>query len=71
MNRYDPCVTNKMVRGKYLTMFCYLDDLKVIYRETSVVTNEDDWLKRHTNNFLMTDQAQLHHIAERFPNMLE
>ena len=48
LNPYDPCVANKMVNGKQLTIAWYVDDNKISYVDLKIV----DWLiieieKRH------------------------
>jgi hypothetical protein len=45
LNPYDPCVTNKMVKGKQLTIAWHVDDLKVSHVLPSVVTRMAEWLK--------------------------
>ena len=43
---YYPCVSNKIVRGKQLTVVFHVDDIKVSQRKTWVVTNMDEWMKK-------------------------
>jgi hypothetical protein len=48
LNPYDPCIANKMVNGKQLTIDWYIDDNKISYVDPKIV----DWLiaeieKRH------------------------
>jgi hypothetical protein len=38
LNRYDPCVANKMVRGKQFTVIWHVDDLKMSHMEYDEVT---------------------------------
>ena len=38
VNPYDPCVVNKMVNGKQMTMFWHVDDLKVSHVEKIAAT---------------------------------
>jgi hypothetical protein len=45
INPYDPCVANKTVNGKQLTIVWHVDDLKVSHRKPSVVTRMANWLK--------------------------
>ena len=42
INPYDPCVANKMVNGKQLTVTWHMDDLKVSHVEEKVV---EDFIK--------------------------
>jgi hypothetical protein len=44
LNIYDPCVANKMARGKKFTMLWHVDDLKMSHMEYDEVTSID-WLK--------------------------
>ena len=45
LSPYDPCVANKMVRGRQLTIVWHADDLKISHRLPSVVTKMIAWLK--------------------------
>jgi hypothetical protein len=45
INPYDPCVANKIVKGKQLTIVWHVDDLKVSHVRALVVTKMADWLK--------------------------
>jgi hypothetical protein len=45
VNPYDPCVANKTVKGKQLTVVWHVDDLKVSHKRPWVVTKMADWLK--------------------------
>ena len=46
LNPYDPCVANKMVHGKQLTVVWHVDDLKISHVSPKVVTRMITWLKR-------------------------
>ena len=45
LNPYDPCVANKIVRGKQLTLVWHVDDIKISHVKYSVVTRMISWLK--------------------------
>jgi hypothetical protein len=45
INPCDPCVANKIVKKKQLTIVWHVDDLKVSHVMTPVVTKLIDWLK--------------------------
>ena len=45
INPYGPCVANKMVGGKQITVVCHLDDLKVSHADSRVVDQMVDWLR--------------------------
>ena len=37
MNRYDPCVTNKVINGTQMTVAWHVDDLKVSHKKLSAI----------------------------------
>ena len=43
INPYDPCVANKMVNGKQLTITWHVDDLKVSHVDSKVVDGFIEW----------------------------
>ena len=43
-NPYDPCVMNKIVKGKQLTVVWHVDDLKISHVILKVVTRVIKWL---------------------------
>jgi hypothetical protein len=45
LNRYDPCVANKMVNGKQFTITWHVDDLKLSHVDDKEVTKMIVWLK--------------------------
>ncbi len=45
MNPYDPCVTNKAINGKQLTIVWQVDDLKISHVNSNRVTKLSYWLK--------------------------
>jgi hypothetical protein len=45
INPYDPCIANKILKGKQLTVIWHVDDLKVSHVSSNVVTKMADWLK--------------------------
>ena len=36
-NPYDPCITNKKINGKFLTVLFHIDDLKASHKEKKVI----------------------------------
>jgi hypothetical protein len=44
INPYDPCVANKMINGKQMTICWHVDDLFIGHVESSVVTTFLTWL---------------------------
>ena len=47
LNPYDPCIANKMVDSKQLTLVWHINDIKVSHVKESVITKLIEWLK-HT-----------------------
>jgi hypothetical protein len=45
LNHYDPCVANKVVNSKQLTIMWNVDDLKLSHSDENEVTKAIDWLK--------------------------
>jgi hypothetical protein len=45
INPCNPCVANKIVKGKQLTVAWHVDDLKVSHVSSNIVTKMADWLK--------------------------
>ena len=46
VNPYDPCVANKMVGGKQLTISWHVDDVKVSHVSSRVVTQFISWVQK-------------------------
>ena len=46
INPYDPCVANKMVRGKQMTVVWHVDDLKISHVLQEAVDSFVDWVKK-------------------------
>jgi len=44
INPYDPCVANKIVNGKQLTVCWHVDDLFIGHEDTAVVTHLLQWI---------------------------
>ena len=49
INPYDPCVANKMINGKQITICWHVDDLIIGHFDSSVVTNFLTWLASQYN----------------------
>ena len=45
VNPYDPCVANKIVNGKQMTVIWHVDDLKVSHVELKENTKFANWMK--------------------------
>jgi len=50
LNPYDPCVANKWVNGKQLTVCFHVDDCKISHVCSRVVTDTIDWLRMEYEN---------------------
>ena len=48
VNPYDPCVANKMINGKQMTVTWYVDDLKISHMDSNEVTTFMEHLRKHT-----------------------
>ena len=46
MNPYDPCVWNKIVNGKQLTIVFHVDDCKLSHVDSKVLDDTIEWLRR-------------------------
>ena len=46
LNPYDPCVANKTINGKQLTLVWHVDDINVRHVEAEVVTRMEKWLRK-------------------------
>ena len=46
VNPYDPCVANKIVNGKQLTVVWHVDDLKLSHVDLKVIDQMIEWLKK-------------------------
>ena len=44
INPYDPCVANKMVGGKQLTVFWHVEDLNILCVDANEVTKMIQWI---------------------------
>ena len=44
INPYDPCVANKMVNGKQMTVCWHVDDLFIGHEDPKVISNFLNWL---------------------------
>ena len=55
INPYDPCVANKIINGKQITICWHVDDLFIGHVDPNVVTTFLDWLAQRYN----TDDKKL------------
>jgi hypothetical protein len=45
LNPYDPCVANKIVEGKQITVCFHVDDCKLSHEHPKVIDETIDWLR--------------------------
>ena len=46
VNPYDPCVANKMVDGKQMTVSWHVDDLKASHKDQKVISDFITWVEK-------------------------
>ena len=46
LNPYDPCVANKTINGKQLTLVWHVDDIKASHVEVEVGIHMAKWLRK-------------------------
>ena len=50
LNVYDPCVANKMINGKQMTIIWHVDDLKISHEDPNEVTKFIQWIKNNNED---------------------
>ena len=66
LNPYEPCVANKTINGKQLTLVWNVDNIKASHVEADVVTRMEKWLRKHTNVYSRTAPARWNSAEEKF-----
>ena len=46
LNPYDPCVANKMIEGKQMTICFHVDDCKLSHHKPKVMDRMIEWLRK-------------------------
>jgi hypothetical protein len=46
INKYDPCVANKMIEGDQMTICFHVDDCKLSHRKTKVMDSMIEYLRQ-------------------------
>jgi len=64
MNPYDPCVWNKTIRGKQLTICFHVDDCKISHVNVRVVDYTIDWLRKEYES-IFTDGSGKMKVARQ------
>ena len=44
INPYNPCIANKMIKGKQLTICFHVDDCKLSHSDSKVINEMIEWL---------------------------
>ena len=58
LNPYYPCVSNKTINGKQLTLVWHVDDIKASHVEAEVVTRMKNGSGKHMNVYSKTDPSR-------------
>ena len=58
-NPYDPCVANKIVKGKQLTICFHVDDCKISHVLTKVVDTMVKWLRKEYESIFEDGSGQM------------
>ena len=57
MNPYDPSLWNKIVKGKQITIFFYVDEGKVSHKSARIVDEAISWLC-HDYEIILEDESR-------------
>jgi hypothetical protein len=60
LNPYDPCVANKMVDGKQMTVVWHVDDLKISHMSRSVIDGLLNYLRGKYGDGLVVHDGHVH-----------
>jgi hypothetical protein len=60
VNPYDPCVANKIVNGKQMTVIWHVDDLKVSHMDPKENTKFANWMKELYGEKLTIHRGKIH-----------
>jgi hypothetical protein len=59
LNPYDPCVANKMIEGKQMTICFHVDDCKLSHRKPKVMDNMIKWLRHEYESIFEDGSGQM------------
>ena len=45
LNPYNPCIANKVIKGKQITIYWHVDDIKASHKESKVIDKFVQWLR--------------------------
>jgi hypothetical protein len=60
LNPYDPCVANKMINHKKITMVWHVDDIKMSHEEEKEITRMITWLKNIYGDDTIVSRGRMH-----------
>ena len=60
LNPYDPCVANKIVNGKQMTVCWHIDNLKVLHCDPAQVTIFGNWLSEKYGVAMVAHRGKVH-----------
>jgi hypothetical protein len=59
LNPYDPCVANKMIKGKQMTICFHVDDCKLSHRTPKVMDKMIKWLRQEYESIFEDGSGQM------------
>ena len=59
INPYDPCVANKMIEGKQMTICFHVDDCKLSHRKPKVMDQMIEWLRQEYESIFEDGSGQM------------
>ena len=68
LNPYDPCVTNKTINGKQLTLVWYVNNIKSSHVEAEVVTRMAKWPRKTYERLFKDGSGKMKLCRGKFPD---
>jgi hypothetical protein len=59
LNPYDPCVANKIIEGKQMTICFHVDDCKLSHRKPKVMDKMIEWLRQEYESIFEDGSGQM------------
>lgn len=66
LNPYDPCMCNKMIRGKQMTIVWHVGDLKILHFDTRAVNKMVAWLNEQYLAAMVTRSKKHKYLSMEF-----
>ena len=60
VNPYDPCIANKMINGKQMTVIWHVDDLKISHMDSNEVIKCIEHFKKIYSNRMTVHCGKVH-----------